>query len=85
MENTDRMVTALKEEDLLLAKEIVNVYADVDKRRYQLSHIERLQKGVQPSLDTSSIHLDLVNYYARINEHIVHIANRIIWLNEKSV
>jgi len=88
MDNIDRMITAFREKDLKLAKEIVKNYSDLDEKKYQLLHIKRLNKWIKPlvdiatinkpSVDTSSIHLDTINYYARINDHIVAIANKII-------
>ena len=85
MDNINRMVKALVEENTELAQEIKNIYSDVNETKYQVSHIERLHKGLKVSIDTSSIHLDLINYYARINEHVVYIASRIIWLTKKVV
>jgi phosphate:Na+ symporter len=85
MENIERVVTALKEENAELAKGIIEIYSDINERKYQLSHIERLHKGIKESIDSSSIHLDMVNYYTRINEHIVYIAKRIIRLTKSHV
>jgi phosphate:Na+ symporter len=83
MENITRMVYALTEESLILAKEIKDVYSDINKAKYQHSHLGRLQAGIKESIDTSSIHLDVVSYYARINEYIVYIATRILWLKKE--
>ena len=85
MDNIDRMVKALIEEDAALATEITEAFSDIDERKYQMLHIERLHKGLKVSIDTSSVHLDVINYYARINGHVVYIANRIIWLTKKHV
>jgi len=94
MDNINRMVTAFKEEDIDLAKEIVEKYSDVDEKKYQLSHIKRLNKWIKPlvdiasirkpSVNTSSLHLDTVNYYARINDHVVSIAKRIILFDKNN-
>jgi phosphate:Na+ symporter len=78
LENIDRMITAFREENVELAKEIIEFHSDVDENKYQLLHIKRLHKWIKPSIDTSSIHLDMIDYYARINDHIVAIANKII-------
>jgi len=85
MDNIDRMIKALREENAVLAKEITEAHSDIDERKYQLLHIERLHKGLRGSIDTSSVHLDVINYYARINDRVVYIANRIIWLTKKHV
>jgi phosphate:Na+ symporter len=89
-DNINRMIAAFKEDDAGTAKEIVENYADVDEKKYQFSHINRLHKWVKPLVDvssiekpsvkTASIQLDTVNYYARINDHVVAIAKRIILL-----
>ncbi|MCL2410749.1 MAG: Na/Pi cotransporter family protein [Treponema sp.] len=88
MANIDRAITAFKDENVELAKEILEKYSDVGEKKYQLLHIKRLNKWIKPSVDVSSIqkpsvntstlHLDTVNYYARINDHVVAIAKRIV-------
>jgi len=90
MENIGRMVTAFREDNITLAKEIAENYSDLDEKKYQLSHIKRLNKWIKPSVDistiqkpsvnTSSIQLDMINYYARINDHVVAIANKMVLL-----
>ena len=47
-------------------------------RKFKDSHINRLKEGKRESIDTSSIHLDLLNDYDRINFHIYNIAKAII-------
>ena len=88
MENIDRMVTSFKENDFKLANEIIENHSDVDEKKYQLLHIKRLNKWIKPLVDissiekpsvkTASVQLDMVNYYARINDHIVSIAKKIL-------
>jgi len=84
MSNIDRMVKAFKDENAELAKEIAEIYSDIDEKKYQLLHIHRLHKRTKPSIDTSSVHLDIINYYARINDHVVNIADKIILLSNSS-
>jgi len=83
VDNINRMVTAIREEDVELAKNIKEI--DVEESKYQQSHIKRLNQGLKISIDTSSIHLDVISYYARINESVAFIANRIIWLKKKHI
>ena len=95
MGNFDRMVKAFRDEDVELANEIVENYSDVDEKKYQLLHFQRLNKWIKPLVDvssiekpsvsTSSFHLDTINYYARINDHIVSIAKRIVLFNSKNL
>jgi phosphate:Na+ symporter len=85
MENIKRLAIAFENEDFNLAKEIKEKYADLHEMQYKISHIQRLHDGLKVSIDTSTIHLDLINYFARINEHVVYIASRIIWLDTKKM
>jgi len=80
MNNINRMIKVLGEENIELAKEIAGAYSNIDENKYQLSHIERLHKELKVSIDTSPMHLNVINYYARINKHIVHIAKSVVWL-----
>ncbi len=79
-ENIERLVEALINEDSVAAKKIGEKYAELDETRFKRLHIERLQKGLKESIGTSSVHLDLINYFNRINEHVAYIADRILWL-----
>jgi len=56
--------------------------------RSRISHIQRLSKGVSESENTSTIHLDLINVYLRISQHlaqIIEITNEPEVLDIKSV
>jgi phosphate:Na+ symporter len=54
----------------------------VDVRRLEKrsaeSHLERLRSGMLESLQTSSIHLDMLRDLKRINAHIVSVAHPIL-------
>lgn len=80
LDNINRLITALNEEDPIAAKKIKEKYADLDETHYKRKHIERLHKGLKESIGTSSVHLDLINYFNRINEHVAYVADRILWL-----
>ena len=43
----------------------------------RLAHLERLRKGVREAIETSSIFLDIITDYDRINEHVLAIARLI--------
>jgi len=56
--------------------------------RSRISHIQRLSRGVSESENTSTIHLDLINVYLRISQHlaqIIEITNEPEVLDIKSV
>ncbi len=52
------------------------------ERELKSEHIKRLQKGLKESIDTSSIHLDLLSNLKRINHHITNISYPIIGRQE---
>ncbi len=82
MKNLNLLIDALKNEDPVVAKKIKEKYADLESENYKNLHIERLHLGLKESLQTSSIHLDLINYLNLINGHILYVAERIMWLDK---
>jgi phosphate:Na+ symporter len=48
------------------------------EREYAASHIARLQDNTAQSIETSSLHLDLISDLKRINSHICSIAYPIL-------
>ncbi len=53
-------------------------------RSLLVAHLHRLQEGSRDSLDTSSIHVDLINYLLRIEFHISHIAGLAIEMSREN-
>ena len=66
--------------DLQLAKQMMEVKVDVRRMEKQSSerHLERLRDGHTESLQTSSLHLDMLRDLKRINAHIVSVAHPIM-------
>ena len=60
----------------LLAERAKNFQEDVVDLEFRLrmSHIARMQKGAQETENTSFIHMDVINAYLRISEHLKNIA-----------
>ena len=48
------------------------------EREYAATHIARLQDNTTQSIETSSLHLDLISDLKRINSHICSIAYPIL-------
>jgi phosphate:Na+ symporter len=48
------------------------------ERAYSTTHLERLSDNTMPSIETSSLHLDLISELKRINSHICSIAYPIL-------
>jgi len=65
----------LKSAQQLLAEKVL--FRDLE-RSYANSHIARLTNNTQQSIETSSLHLDLISDLKRINSHICSIAYPIL-------
>ncbi len=66
--------------DFNLAKQMMEVKVEVRHMEKQSSgrHLERLRDGRVESLQTSSLHLDILRDLKRINAHIVSVAHPIL-------
>ncbi|MGO4437913.1 Na/Pi cotransporter family protein [Rhizobium sp. RAF56] len=66
--------------DFKLARQLMEVKVDVRRLEKQSSerHLERLRDGRLDSLQTSSLHLDMLRDLKRINAHIVSVAYPIL-------
>ena len=47
------------------------------EEKYSQEHLKRLQRGTTPSLETSSLHMDLLNEFKRLNSLICSMAFQI--------
>ena len=68
--------TSLATNNPKLIEKANKVYDDIVDLEFRLrmSHIARMQKGTRNTEDTSFIHLDVINSYLRISEHLSNIA-----------
>ncbi len=66
--------------DVNLARRLMEIKVDVRRleKRSAESHLERLRTGRLESMQTSSIHLDMLRDLKRINAHIVSVAHPIL-------
>ncbi|NTA50019.1 Na/Pi cotransporter family protein [Agrobacterium tumefaciens] len=66
--------------DFNLAKQLMEMKVEVRRMEKQSSerHLERLREGRADSLQTSSLHLDMLRDLKRINAHIVSVAHPIL-------
>ncbi|HEY0125120.1 MAG TPA: Na/Pi cotransporter family protein [Rhizobium sp.] len=66
--------------DFNLARQLMEVKVDVRRLEKQSSerHLERLRDGRVDSLQTSTLHLDMLRDLKRINAHIVSVAHPIL-------
>lgn len=82
--NFESLISALDQEDLILARKVRDEYGNLSEEKYKEMHIERLHKGLNESITTSSVHLDLISYFTRINNHINYVAGKLLWLDQNN-
>ena len=78
--NIKEVEAALSTMDKDIAKDLLSNQKETEQKlkKFRESHINRLKDGKRESIDTSAIHLDLLNDFDRINYHIYNIAKAII-------
>ncbi|MGQ3296564.1 MAG: Na/Pi cotransporter family protein, partial [Shinella sp.] len=80
IENLRIAQTIFVTRDSGLARQLVEVKVDVRRMEKQSSerHLERLRDGRLDSLQTSSLHLDILRDLKRVNAHLVSVAYPIL-------
>jgi len=78
-ENLTKALNAFAAEDKGLAKEVADFKASVMLQETELrqKHIARLHANLQESIETSGLHMDILDQYTRINSIICDIGNAI--------
>jgi phosphate:Na+ symporter len=79
-EHLRRVIKALEDNDLETAKLISGAKVEIDAYEAELRkrHISRINSGLQESLETSSVHLDLIEQFKRINSLLTSAANTML-------
>ncbi|MBM3270179.1 MAG: Na/Pi cotransporter family protein [Candidatus Sericytochromatia bacterium] len=77
--NLDMAIVAFMTGDRLLAEKVVATQPKIARLERDLreQHLNRLWQGIQDSRQTSTIHLDLIYGFQRINEHAVNVAHTV--------
>ena len=80
IENLRVAQTILMTGDFELAKRLMQIKVDIRRLEKQSSdrHLGRLRDGLTESMQTSSLHLDMLRDLKRINAHIVSVAHPIL-------
>ncbi len=80
LENFEIGVSAFVSGDAGLAKKLLANKVELAEMERELrqAHIQRLHKGLKESIDTSSIHLDILSNLRRINSYISNVAYPIV-------
>lgn len=84
LENFEIGVSAFVSGDAGLAKKLLANKAELAEMERELrqAHIQRLHKGLKESIDTSSIHLDVLSNLRRINSYISNVAYPIVEISD---
>jgi phosphate:Na+ symporter len=80
VDNLRTAQTIFQTGDLALARQLMEIKVEVRRleKRSAEKHLERLRDGRMDSLQTSSLHLDMLRDLKRINAHIVSVAHPIL-------
>jgi len=79
-ENLDLSIAAFTSGDVELARKLLRHKVRIAEMAQDLTeaHIQRLHRGLRESIETSSIHLDLLSNLKRINSQLSNIAHPIL-------
>ena len=74
--NLETAVAAFATDNLELARKVIREKSvlNVHERELRRRHIARLHGGLKESIETSTIHLDVIDNYKRINDHATDMA-----------
>lgn len=79
-ENFERAIEAFASEDYRLAVQVIKQHPTFLKmeKTLRFTHFQRLQQENRLSLETTAVHMDLINYLLRLNSHTVSIAQAVL-------
>ncbi|MDD5020963.1 MAG: Na/Pi cotransporter family protein [Endomicrobiaceae bacterium] len=77
--NCSKVINSFDKDDIVTAKEIINSVSELHNTVHQFKkkHITRLQAGLQESIETSGLHMDVLDQYTRINDILADIASTV--------
>ena len=80
VENLELALAALAAQDAGIAEKVIRhkSFINLEERRLRAQHIQRLHEGLRESIDTSSIHLDVLASLKRANSLIAGIAYAVL-------
>jgi len=84
-QNFDLAISAFTTQNIELAQQVVNNSRKIDEllRILTDNHFQRLRKGLKESIETSSIHIDLLSNFQRINTYITNCVYPLLQRNIK--
>lgn len=77
LENFHLAIAAISSDDETIARKVLRHENELSnlEEEYRLSHLQRLQKGKKETFQTTSIHLDLLSNFRRINTKITALVS----------
>ena len=80
VENLELALSAVATQDHSIAEKVVRHKSNINllERRLRQTHIQRLHEGLRETIDTSSIHLDILGALKRINSLVAGIAYAVL-------
>ena len=80
LESYEQAIEAFENDDSMLAQTVTAMKPELNQleRIYRQTHYDRLSRELQAAVDSSQIHLDLVDYLRRINSYAESIASTIL-------
>ena len=79
-ENFDLAMAAYSTRDETLARKVLRHRNNFERIEAELrqAHLERLHQAVPETYETSAIHMDLITYLDRVNQHVCQLAASVI-------
>ena len=80
LESYGQAIEAFENDDAALAQAVTKMKPELNRLEYvyRQTHYERLSRELKPSIDSSKIHLDLVDNLRRINSYAESIARTVV-------
>ena len=80
IENLELALSALASQDASIAEKVIRHKSRINllERQFRQTHIQRLHEGLRESIDTSSLHLDLLANLKRANSLAAGIAYAVL-------
>ncbi|HEV2249862.1 MAG TPA: PhoU domain-containing protein, partial [Candidatus Limnocylindria bacterium] len=80
VENLELALSAVATQDRSIAEKVVRHKSNINtmERRLRQTHMQRLHEGLRETIDTSSIHLDVLAALKRANSLVAGIAYAVL-------
>lgn len=80
LESYEQAIKAFENDDSEIAQAVTVIKLELNQleNTYRQTHYERLSRELDPSINSSNIHLDLVDYLRRINSYAESIARKVV-------